>query len=89
MSNNLYWESKNLNSLMDEVSSYFNSWGFDVKVPEGYELRETPAHKKQRLESSIQEKKQSLSGYEKRIAELSSQIEQEEKSLLELSKEGN
>ena len=54
-------------------------------VPDGYELKETEAHKKERLEKEIATKKQSLSYLQKHLTELSAEIAEEEKALLELS----
>lgn len=53
-------------------------------VPEGFQLVETEEHKKERLEKEIASKKQSLSYLQKHLTELTSQLELEEKELLEL-----
>lgn len=54
-------------------------------IPDGYELVETEEHKKERLEKEIASKKQSLSYLQKHLTELTSQLELEEKELLELA----
>lgn len=63
----------------NELSTFFNY------VPEGYELVETPEHKRERLQKEIEEKKASVAYLTKHLAELSKQIEAEEKDLLALS----
>ena len=73
--NDLFW---------DWVSPYFG-WTANVFIPEGYELIESESHKKERIEGSLSEKKASVSYLEKRVLELSKEIENEEKELLSLN----
>jgi len=61
-----------------EISAFFNF------IPQGYELVETPEHKKERLTLELEEKKKSLAYLEKRITALTAEIELEEKQLLGL-----
>ena len=72
---------------IDEVFERFltPSYTIGALIPDGYELVETEAHKKARLEKEIASKKQSLSYLQKHLTELTSQLEQEEKELLELT----
>jgi hypothetical protein len=72
-----------INSLIEEY--FYRPMNFSVTVPEGYELVETEEHKRERLESELQQKKKMLSYHEKALASLSAQIEQEEKELLSLT----
>ena len=53
-------------------------------VPDGYELVETQEHKRERLQKEIEEKRASVAYLTKHLAELSQQIEAEEKDLLAL-----
>ena len=72
---------------IDEVFERFltPSYTIGALIPDGYELVETEAHKKARLEKEIASKKQSLSYLQKHLTELSAEIAEEEKALLELS----
>ena len=72
---------------IDEVFERFltPSYTIGALIPDGYELVETEDHKKARLEKEIASKKQSLSYLQKHLTELTSQLEQEEKELLELT----
>jgi hypothetical protein len=69
-------------NVLSDVYPFFTT---NITLPDGYVLTETDAHKKQRLEDSIADKKSSLSAYEKRISELSKQISEEESELLQIS----
>lgn len=72
---------------LDEVfARFFNpTYTIGTIIPEGYTLVETEEHKKERLEKEIASKKQSLSYLQKHLTELTSQLELEEKELLELT----
>ena len=79
---------RDINEVFREAFGYTVSFPIDCVstiVPEGLELVETESHKKERLEKEITSKKQSLSYLQKHLTELSAEIAEEEKALLELS----
>lgn len=79
---------RDINEVFREAFGYTVSFPIDYVstiVPEGFELVETEGHKKERLEKEIASKKQSLSYLQKHLTELSAEIAEEEKALLELS----
>ena len=59
-------------------------YGFFTYIPDGYTLVESPEHKRERLQKEIEEKRASVAYLTKHLAELSQQIEAEEKDLLAL-----
>ena len=72
--------------LWDVLNGVYPFFTTDIALPEGYELVETDAHKKQRLEASLQENKKLLAYHEKKIQELAKTIESAEKEILQLTK---
>ena len=73
--------------IINEWQKWFGDYSyFNVTVPEGYKLVEDDAHKKERLQKQLENYKTNLAYYEKKVSELASAIEIEEKEFLGLTK---